>query len=73
MEWIGVKDRSPKNGEIVVAWLSEIKEPACVRYTIDDQGPLWEELVKIDIYTDREDIITHWMQLPEQPKDENNY
>jgi hypothetical protein len=65
--WISVKDRIPEEGQIVVAWLSRRKEPACVRYTTDKRGPLWKELVLVDIYEDREDLVSHWLELPSNP------
>lgn len=69
MEWISVKDRLPNEGDIVVAWLFKKKEPACVRFERDKHGPIWYELVTVDRDNDREDLITHWMPLPEPPKE----
>lgn len=72
MEWISVKEKSrkPKLGEIVVAWMAKKKEPVCVRYHEDEHGPIWMELVEVDIDNfDREDLISHWMPLPEKPKE----
>ena len=68
MEWISVKDKSPQIGQIVVGLLSSL-EPVCVKYDLDRFGPIWVELQEIDRYIDREDIITHWISLPELPKE----
>jgi len=68
MEWISVKDKLPKEGEIVVAWLSDIDEPACVRFKIDEYGPLWVELIEIDRFDfSRESKVSHWLSLPQTP------
>lgn len=70
-KWISVKDKKkPEIGEIVVAWLSERKEPVCVRYEEDENGPIWTELVPVDIYSDREDLISKWIPLPNSQEDE---
>lgn len=69
MTWIRVQEQSPNIDQIVVAWMLKRKEPCCVRYTKDTHGPLWVELVECDIWEDREDIITHWMPLPESPNE----
>lgn len=68
-KWISIKNKNKKPciGQVVVAWLSIRKEPACVRYEEDKRGPLWVELVSVDIYQDREDLISHWMPLPDAP------
>ena len=69
-EWISVKKKLPSEGDIVVAWLTSHKEPACVKFTMDDYGQCWEELVSIDRYMSREDHISHWIPLPDPPSDE---
>lgn len=68
MKWINVKEKSPKEGEIIVAWLSKKKEPACVRFERDNFGPKYIELVEVDRFHLREDIITHWLPLPQFPE-----
>lgn len=71
MEWISVKSQTPDIDQIVVAWMHKKKEPVCVRFTKDEHGPLWLELEEVDAWmSDREeDIISHWIPLPEPPKD----
>lgn len=71
MEWTSVKDKTkkPKIGQLAVCWLSEAKEPCCCRYEEDEIGPMWVELVMFDIYQTREDIITHWIPLPNPPEE----
>lgn len=66
-EWISVKERTPEVGQIVVGWLSKRKEPSCVRFEIDDIGPIYWELVQFDIFDDRQDLVSHWMPLPSPP------
>lgn len=67
IKWVSVKERLPLEGSVVVAWLSRKKEPACVRFEIDKLGPKWTELVQVEIWNDREDLISHWLPLPEPP------
>lgn len=70
MKWISVKNpERPKINQIVVVWLSHLNEPACARYTIDEIGDYWIELVEVDRYNKRDGYVSHWMPLPEPPKD----
>lgn len=69
MKWIKVTDKKPIIGQIVVAWMQNKQEPTCVRYEEDRFGPVWTELVEVDICYDREDLISHWMPLPKPPND----
>jgi hypothetical protein len=69
MKWISVKDRMPKKGQIIVVWLSRQKEPSCVTYDEDEQGPIYWEFVEVPREMDREDLVSHWLLLPEPPKD----
>jgi hypothetical protein len=66
--WISVKDRLPEEDVTVLAFIN---------YSIDDakllrvvsgayRGRLW--LCGQDIYSER--FITHWMPLPEPPKED---
>lgn len=64
MEWIRVQEKLPEEGSIVLAWMSKRKEPVCVRFERDQHGPVWRELVQVDILDDREDLISHWIPIP---------
>lgn len=69
MEWISVKEKKPEINQIVVAWLHNLKEPSCVLYTQDKHGDLWNDLVEGDIWDYREDLVSHWMPLPNPPEE----
>lgn len=75
MNWISVRDKSrkPEIGQIVVAWMSIAKEPVCVRYDEDEYGPIWTQLVPVDSFLQREDLISHWIPLPELPYEDIQY
>ena len=66
--WINVKERLPEEGQIVVCYLSRKKEPCVVKFGIDRFGPVWTEIVLSDRFNCREDIVTHWMEIPEVPQ-----
>lgn len=69
MEWISVKDRLPEKN-------------SCILVTFEDQGicqafyKYWDDLdwsfpsFDCDLFTWDKEKITHWMPLPEPPKDE---
>ena len=67
MEWISTKDRLPKYGERVLVWNSiewetgAVDEEAriAIRTHTNENGENW------DVATD----VTHWMPLPEPPKE----
>lgn len=61
-KWISVKDRLPKAGEDVIAYLGEGIFEIC--WMLKDG--VWETR---DSYLDT-DAVTHWMALPELPKEE---
>lgn len=61
-EWISVKERLPKAGEDVIAYLGEGIFEIC--WTLKDG--CWETR---DSYLDM-DAVTHWQPLPEPPKEE---
>lgn len=62
-EWISVKDRLPEeNGRYLCIWEDcDKKNIDCVNFR-DGFFP-WEELLG-------ERLITHWMPLPEPPKED---
>lgn len=61
-EWISVKERLPKAGEDVIAYLGEGIFEIC--WMLKDG--CWETR---DAYLDT-DAVTHWQPLPEPPKEE---
>lgn len=61
-KWISVKERLPKAGEDVIAYLGEGIFEIC--WTL--KNGFWETR---DSYLDT-DAVTHWMQLPKPPKEE---
>ncbi len=71
-EWISIYDKSkePEVGEVYVCWMHKLQEPVCCRFSRDEHGPLWLELVEVDIFLDREDLITHYMgPITKPPED----
>lgn len=68
MEWIKVTDRLPENEDWVLV-VSHIRgeplvEMGCYVNCVEYQG--WEA---IDSFLDRPCNVTHWMPLPEPPKE----
>lgn len=61
-KWISVKERTPKAGEDVIAYLGEGIFEICWML----KGGVWETR---DSYLDA-DAVTHWQSLPEPPKEE---
>ena len=61
-KWISVKERLPEEGEDVLAYLGEGIFEIC--WMLKDG--VWETR---DSYLDT-DAVTHWMALPEPPKEE---
>ena len=75
-QWIRatVDNPSPMEGEIVLAWLGDKKEPGCMQVRYDKEGwPIYYDLIAVDIMdTSREGKITHWMRIkpPELTEEE---
>lgn len=65
-DWISVKDRLPNNDEIVLAHCHQIQTPAVLRFQHDKNDYLWMWPNLIGQVLN----VTHWMPLPEPPKDE---
>ena len=61
MEWISVKDRLPDDEENVLAFVFGEAEVCCLK-----NGVWRNEWMKF-----YDGDITHWMPLPEPPKEEN--
>ena len=73
-QWISVKDRLPDdNGKYMVWYKGELDicefdvESLTFGYTYDDYDEMYSHLVCWDDGMDKD--ITHWMHLPEPPKD----
>ena len=70
MEWISVKDRLPENEGRLIVLCEKVVMPAHF-YPEYVGGPNFEEC---DIYSNCADFldldkVTHWMPLPEPPKE----
>ena len=60
MDWISVKDRLPINGESVLVWNYKKEETYLAEY---EDGMFYEYGRPLNV-----ENTTHWMPLPEQPK-----
>lgn len=74
VKWISVKDRLPEDdGKYMVWYKGELDicefdvESQTFGYTYDDYDEMYSHLVCWDDGMDKD--ITHWMPLPEPPKD----
>lgn len=64
MEWIKVEDRLPENGvEVLACFYNNVQTMPC---WVDRYGD-WFQVNRILPITNK---ITHWMPLPEPPKEE---
>lgn len=69
--WISVKDRLPEENEEVLVFGNILNAPKLlgVRYRVlGDQD--WKYSWQGDGYIYKQDYVTHWMPLPEPPKEE---
>lgn len=59
----------PNDDEIIIGWLKNADEPCALRakHEPDSDYIDYEELVPVDRFLPREDIVTHWMRI-EKPK-----
>ncbi len=69
MEWISIKKKKPKKGDVVDIWGKNSKRLIGYRYIgkgefeVGKSGPCWmDDKCKFD-------PVTHWMPQPEPPKD----
>ena len=68
-KWVSVKDRLPEKSGQYLCWFGANKVaigPAIVTYV--DEWKAFGNLVSLEKYPN----ITHWMPLPEPPKEDNN-
>ncbi len=73
MEWISVKDNPPDPNVDVLLWFDEGKNMTVGSLLFDDTGEQdwnWSANTGDGWYTDCEGQPTHWMPLPEPPKEE---
>lgn len=63
-EWISVKDRLPEEGQWVLVYYGNFY--GCIMNVFEYTDGIWR-----DAYRNSEEpgFITHWMPLPEPPKD----
>ena len=62
-EWVSVKDRLPENGETVLVYRPTMKIQYMTSY-------YWYRFCDGAIDIQGNDVITHWMPLPEPPKED---
>lgn len=73
MEWINIKEKTPKKGEEVLVWCEriegdvyyEVNEPSCAKVFFNTLQ--YSEIVDCDYYNVVAYNITHWMPLPKTP------
>jgi len=66
MEWISVEDRLPdENGPVLVVVNGCVEERGFIGFMPDKKTPLWGR----SRWADDWDYVTHWMPLPEPPKE----
>lgn len=74
-EWISVNDKFPKDGkEVLVTYFYKskpkrryVKTANCFTY---DGKAHWNSVWDEYKATNEEEIVTHWMPMPEPPKEE---
>lgn len=67
MEWISVKDRLPKKYEFVLTYSPEKALPIVSNIYGRQLGPFGNV---VDGFSLDNDSVTHWMPLPEPPKED---
>ncbi len=66
MNWISVKERLPEDGELVLVYNARDDFLAVLEHDSSEYESPWHGG---DYWLD-EDDVTHWMPLPELPKEE---
>lgn len=64
MEWISIKEKYPNSGEIVLIAAGVFVSTAC--FVLEQPG---RTHVFLDESGDTEEGVTHWMPLPDPPKE----
>ena len=67
MEWISVKDKMPRINEVVLVY-DKFIEDVSIGYISEFLG--YRVVWIIDYGQSVSDEVTHWMPLPEPPKEE---
>ena len=65
-KWISVKERLPKNGEIVLVYA---KECGCIVAEWRRKWSEWENWNSQEEHRLQFEEVSHWMPLPEPPKE----
>jgi hypothetical protein len=74
-KWISVEDRLPKVNQAVLACVNGFDSPLILNILTETCNPMIEGYFKDFNYWDSvendgqdyEDLVTHWMKLPEMP------
>jgi len=67
--WISVTERLPEDGSDVLAYLKYDEVAGRITAANYDKG-MWQDCVMASLYRTEEGVVTHWMPLPEPPKEE---
>jgi hypothetical protein len=66
-QWISVKDRLPENNGPILMWSGRLEDvPTCAAAGYE----LWNWSTEYSPHDFRLSAITHWMPLPQPPKEE---
>jgi hypothetical protein len=74
-KWISVKDRLPEDGENVLVYNDDNSEDFIPYFTGYFHGGMWYSsyaLYEEENFLEVPSIVTHWMPLPEPPKDQQH-
>ncbi len=65
-EWISIQESKPSDGAYVLCYVNDIVSGWVELLKYEGKG-VWVDAINADEY---DPIVTHWMPLPEPPKDE---
>lgn len=69
-EWVSVKDKLPKNNQRVLAFESKRNEVYLMEFIEIPDERKYDFCFEEYGTSDRRDVWTHWMPLPEPPNNE---
>lgn len=72
MDWISVKDRLPEDDATYLVYGRNGYGIVFAVYYSDGEWLTWDEWNTWDDLTNITRFVTHWMPLPEPPKEEEN-